>query len=75
MRGDRRMFYVAIITAAISIVALVVLLSGCVARYELRGSADDILARELAGRPLYPPPPPAPAQPTVNSPRTTIQVR
>jgi hypothetical protein len=69
------MFYIAIVTAVISIVALAVLLSGCVARYELRGSADDILARELAGRPLYPPPPPAPPQPTVNSPRTTIQVR
>ena len=67
------MFYISIITAAIALVALVVLLSGCVARYELRGSADDILARELAGRPLYPPPPPP--QPTVNSPRTTIQVR
>jgi len=70
------MFYISIITAAIALVALVVLLTGCVARYELRGSADDILARELAGRPLYPPPP-APPQPTVNSPRstTTIQVR
>jgi len=74
MRSDRRVFYIAIVTAALSIVALAVLLSGCVARYELRGSADDILARELAGRPLYPPPP-APPQPTVNSPRTTIQVR
>jgi len=69
------MFYIAIVTAAIALVALAVLLSGCVARYELRGSADDILARELAGRPPYPPPPPP--QPTVNSPRstTTIQVR
>jgi hypothetical protein len=57
------------------VLALVLAITGCVARYELRGSADDILANELAARSIYGAP--GVVAPGVNSPRsvTTINVR